>query len=46
MSCILNIETSTDVCSVAISDSGQVWLKITCPCLLYTSDAADEMRTV
>ena len=24
MSCILNIETSTDVCSVAISDSGQV----------------------
>ena len=24
MSCILNIETSTDVCSVAISDNGQV----------------------
>ena len=24
MSCILNIETSTDVCSMAISDSGQV----------------------
>ena len=24
MSCILNIETSTDVCSVAISDTGQV----------------------
>ena len=24
MSCILNVETSTDVCSVAISDSGQV----------------------
>ena len=24
MSCILNIETSTDVCSVAISDSGQL----------------------
>ena len=24
MSCILNIETSTDVCSVALSDSGQV----------------------
>ena len=24
MSCILNIETSTDVCTVAISDSGQV----------------------
>ena len=24
MSCILNIETSTDVCAVAISDSGQV----------------------
>ena len=27
MSCILNIETSTDVCSVAISDSGQVIFK-------------------
>ena len=26
MSCILNIETSTDVCSVAISDNGQVIL--------------------
>ena len=24
MSCILNIETSTDVCSVAVSDNGQV----------------------